>query len=267
MTGSGNDFVFFDARSASGTSSGEASRIARICDRRAGVGADGVVYLEAAEAPESFRMSYYNSDGSRASMCGNAALCSTRLATELGAASPGGFSFASDSGVVHARMRGGLPEVELSAIQRLTPVAQVSVEAGEERIGFAVAGVPHVVVLCADVDAVALDTRGASLRHDRSLGGQGANANFVSPGTSGGWRMRTFERGVEAETLACGTGAVACAALLRAWTLEGPGAETVLITRSGRELRVSFGDGGPGSSIPSLCGEGRIVFTGELREL
>jgi diaminopimelate epimerase len=264
MSGSGNDFVFFDARDWHREFLDEPGAIQRLCDRRLGVGADGVVFLERAPAPARFRMAYFNSDGSRASMCGNAALCSTRLAVELGAVPADGFVFESDAGRVHARLRDGSPEVDLAAVRDVEPDLAVDRSGGEVRIGFAIAGVPHVVVLCNDVDSVPLMERAPSLRHAAVLGPGGANANFVSPDGRGGWRMRTFERGVEGETLACGTGAVACAAVLRAWELA-PREGTVLTTRSGRPLGVSFtaDDSGPSS----LRGEGRIVYEGALREL
>ncbi len=268
MSGSGNDFVCFDARSDGLATRREAAAIVRLCDRRQGVGADGVVFLERGSVGSSFRMVYYNSDGSQASMCGNAALCSTRLAVELGAAPPNGFVFDADAGPVRARLRDGQPEVELAPVRQITPdVDAIPRAVGEERLGFAVAGVPHLVVLCADAGAVPLTARGAALRHDASLGAPGANANFVSRDSRGGWRMRTFERGVEGETLACGTGAVASAALLQKWGLASAGGSVELATASGLPLGVRLRSAADGSLVPSLSGEGRIVFEGDLREL
>jgi diaminopimelate epimerase len=130
-------------------------------------------------------------------------------------------------------------------------------------MGFAIAGVPHVVVLCEDVSTVDVVGRGRPLRHDPSFR-QGANVNFVSR-DAGRWRMRTYERGVEGETLACGTGAVATAALLAAWgdAADGP---VELRTRSGRVLRVRLRREGD-RLYPSLGGEARIVFRGVLAEV
>jgi diaminopimelate epimerase len=268
MSGSGNDFVFFDARDVPVTALQQPAAIARLCDRRQGVGADGVVFLEAGSGGSSFRMAYYNSDGSRASMCGNAALCSTRLATALGAAAPAGFAFDSDVGTVRARLRDGLPEVDLSPVRGIAPdVAAIAAAPGEKRIGFALAGVPHLVVLCDDAAAVPLASRGAVLRRHPSLGEAGANANFVSRHDSGEWRMRTFERGVEGETLACGTGAVATAALLRTWGLTGAGDDVELTTASGLRLGVRLQPLEDGTLLPALRGQGRIVYQGELQEL
>lgn len=262
LCGSGNDFVFFDARERPAGALTAPESIQRLCARATGVGADGVVFLEPS-GPGSVRMAYYNSDGSRATLCGNATLCTASLAVELGAVDPAGFVIETDAGPIRARVRDGRPEIEMPAVRELAPDAPgIEAEAGEARIGFALVGVPHLVVRVPDVEQVDLSRRGRALRHDPTLAA-GANVNFVSAGRSGGWRMRTFERGVEGETLACGTGAVACAAVLAAWA--DAGAETVIVTSSGQPLEIrqptTAGAG------PTLAGEGRIVFRGQLGDL
>jgi diaminopimelate epimerase len=266
LCGSGNDFVFFDAREPVPAAMRTPAAIAAVCNRRTGVGADGVVYLNAAAGEElAFGIRYHNSDGSLASFCGNAALCAARLAVELGIAAPTGFRFASDAGVITARLRDGVPEIDLAPVRELTAeVPGLDARPHEERLGFAVAGVPHLVVRVPDVEQVDVDRRGRELRFAAAVGAAGANVNFVSPAPSGdAWLMRTYERGVEGETLACGSGAVACATVLRAWGFVGR--EAVIVTRSGRPLHVRqpAADG----SGPSLRGEGRIVFTGTIGEL
>jgi diaminopimelate epimerase len=204
-------------------------------------------------------MRYFNRDGSLASLCGNAALCVTRLAAELGAAAATGMSFESDAGVIRARLRAGAPEIDLQPVAMVAENFGVGLLAGENRIGFALAGVPHLVVLCEDVELADVGSRGRQLRHHSSLA-DGANVNFVSARDSG-WSMRTFERGVEGETLACGTGAVAAAILLSCWGLDGP--EVRIHTRSRRVLTVRLVRG-ESEWQPSLSGEGRIVFRGCL---
>jgi diaminopimelate epimerase len=199
-------------------------------------------------------------------MCGNAALCSISLATRLGLApdhTP--FRFWSDAGLLAGRRRAdGLPEVGMTAVQGLAATSAVPIEGAESRAGTVNTGVPHLVVMVGDADAVNLPTRGQVLRNHAALGPAGANVNFVSPGPGGTWRMRTYERGVEGETLACGTGAVATAALLRAWGATGDLA--VIRTSSGLPLEVSFQDHG-GQTWPSLAGEGRVVFEGRFGSL
>lgn len=263
LCGSGNDFVFLDARERPAGALAEPAWIQRVCARATGVGADGVVFLEPSAVGE-VRMAYYNSDGTRATLCGNATLCTTRLSVELGIVDPAGFVIETDAGPIRARIHDGEPEIEMPAVQDVTADARgIAAGPGEERIGFAVAGVPHLVVRVAEVEAVDLDARGRELRHHATLA-TGANVNFVSPAPSGaGWRMRTYERGVEGETLACGTGAVACAVILAAW--EAAADAAVIVTSSGRALTVRPA-ASPGSG-PTLAGEGRIVFRARLGDL
>ena len=262
MSGSGNDFIFFDARNEAPGRLAESSTIDQLCARATGIGADGVVFLQN-NPQKQLTIRYFNRDGSIGELCGNASLCTTRLAVELGLAAPGGFQFGTDAGVISARLRDGIPEIDTPTVTGLRADAGIELETGERRIGFADTGVPHLVVLVEDTDQVDVARRGRFLRHHKSLAA-GANVNFVAPGASGRWKMRTFERGVEGETLACGTGAVATGVLLENWGLSG--AETAVETRSGRILTVSVAHA-DGAIKPSLRGEGRIVFVGELGEV
>ena len=259
MTGSGNDFIFFDARHEPPGSLGDADQIRSLCARGTGVGADGVVFVERSTTAD-FAIQYFNSDGSRAALCGNASLCTVSLAVELGMGDPNGLAFGTDAGVLRARMRGQLPEIDLQPVPAVEPNVAIAREAGEQHLGFATVGVPHVVVLCDDANDVDLDRRGRRLRWDASFA-QGANANFVS---SDGdlWRMRTFERGVEGETLACGTGAVATALLLNSWGLAGD--DVQIVTRSGCAVGVRIRQSSGSSWATSLRGEGRIVYRAQL---
>ncbi len=266
LTGSGNDFVFFDARRADDAAALARFRVPetidRVCDRRNGVGADGVVFLESGSAAE-VRIAYYNRDGSRAALCGNATLCAARLASVLDAvtdpSSP--FVVATDAGAIEARVGAtGDPVIALG------PVSAVEIEAadvtradGERALGYAMVGVPHLVLRVDDVETVDLAGRGAELRAATPQRPEGANVNWVSR-VGDRWRMRTFERGVEGETLACGTGAVACATLIARWT--GARAPVVLVTSSGRAVEVTPGK--EGDDYAQLAGEGRIVYRGWL---
>jgi diaminopimelate epimerase len=263
MTGSGNDFVVFDSARGSVVDLEKPETIRALSSRGTGIGADGVVFLEKAGKGD-VRMRYYNSDASEAALCGNASLCSARLAVELGMAQGGGFVLHTAAGALRARLRDGLPEVDLEPVADVRPAAtDLGLEEGEYRVGYASAGVPHVVVEVAQVDSVPVAVRGPELRHHPSLR-EGANVNFVARRADGSWTYRTFERGVEAETLACGTGAVATAILLASWGESG--SETVLWTRSGLPLTVTLRHEGS-KWMASLRGEGRIVFEGRLREI
>ena len=264
MTGSGNDFVFFDVRAEMGarpTSEPDlesAEAIGAVCDRRRGIGADGVVFLEN-DAECAYGIRYFNRDGSLAEFCGNASLCSVTLATELRIVSAGeSFMFRTSSGPIPGRSTGAGSEVGMPAVADASRAFEAALEPGESRIGYARVGVPHLVVACGNVDDVNVPDRGRQLRHHPNLPA-GANVNFVSR-RGAVWTYRTYERGVEEETLACGSGSVATAAMLMEWTGEpGP---VRLQTRSGAPLTVSF-EGGR----PTLAGEGRLVCEGTLRDV
>lgn len=237
--------------------------IDRICARATGVGSDGVVFIQT-DTQQDFRIRYFNRDGSLGELCGNASLCSTRLASELGIVGKEEFSFATDAGTISARFVDGEPQIDLQPPAVVTPdYTPIERTSGEIRLGFADTGVPHVVVLLEDTSDADVLGRGAYLRNHPSLAA-GANANFVAPAGDGTFTIRTFERGVEGETLACGTGAVAAAILLESWGVSGR--ETRLRTRSGKTLTVSLRHVA-GAIVPSLGGEARIVFTGQLAEI
>jgi len=263
MSGSRNDFVFFDTRTEPAGPLAAPDVVGAICSRGTGIGADGVVFLESTSRA-AIRLVYLNADGSRADLCGNATLCTARLARELGIVGTGEFAIETDSGVLGARFAGDRPEIDLKPVAEVKPDAGLPLGAGERRIGFAEAGVPHLVLVVDDLDTVDVVGRGRPLRRDETFKA-GANVNFVQPAPDGSFRCRTYERGVEAETLACGTGAVACAVLLAVWGLA-EGGPVRLRTRSGRELQVRL-TGPPGGQTPSLSGEARIVFEGRLGEL
>ena len=263
MTGSGNDFVVFNASAGSVRHLENEEAIRSLSARGTGVGADGVVFLEKSGEGD-VRMRYYNSDGSEAALCGNASLCSTRLAVELGIAQAGGFVLHTAAGSLKARIRDGLPEVDLEPVDDVKPDASdLGRRQGEARLGYACAGVPHVVVEIADIDAADVTGRGSELRNHPALA-EGANVNFVARRGDGAFTYRTYERGVEGETLACGTGAVATAILLSSWGESAK--ETTLWTRSALPLTVTLRHEND-SWLPSLRGEGRIVFEGTIRDL
>lgn len=262
MSGSGNDFIMVNAMKEAPGPLAEAATVHALCARGTGVGADGIVFLEPAETAD-FRMVYLNSDGSRADLCGNASLCSSRLAAELGIVSTTEFKIQTDAGILAARLRDGVPEVDLQPVSEVRPNLPFRLGDGERWVGFALAGVPHLGVRCDDVDAVDVVGRGRPLRFDASLA-KGANVNFLSSDGDSGWRIRTYERGVEGETLACGTGAVASAILL---VESGEAVSPVrLQTRSARTLTVRLSRE-PAGWRPSLSGEARMVFEGRLGEL
>lgn len=264
MTGSGNDFVMLDGRATDPTEWSD-RRIAAVCDRRAGVGADGIVILSPNGAG-TVRMLYFNADGSRAALCGNAALCSTRLAATLGLAPAHEMLLVTDAGPLRARCLEGpdLAEINVGDVAPPEPTPGVELEPGEMTCQRLLAGVPHLVVMVRDAAAVDVLARGRRLRFHPDAGAEGANTNFLSAPARPGepWRMRTYERGVEDETYACGTGAVAAAVALAA---SGHASLPLqIMTRGGGVLTVRAHLANGGASDVWLAGPGALVFRGEL---
>jgi diaminopimelate epimerase len=263
MSGSGNDFVFVDARREPPGRLNDPTVIQAVCARGSGVGADGIVFLEPSTAA-SVRMRYLNSDGSVAALCGNATLCTARLFVELAAAAVGqAFTIETAAGVLGAVMHAQGPVVDMPAVQGLTADAGTPLQPGERRAAFAQVGIPHLVILCENVDAVDVVGRGRPLRFDPAFA-EGTNVDFLGQDRDGRWHMRTYERGVEGETLACGTGAVASAVVLDRWGLAPAGG--TIVTRSGKELTVGVRSLN-GRIQPTLAGEARVVYRGFLGEV
>jgi diaminopimelate epimerase len=263
MSGSGNDFVFVDARRDPPGRLADPAVIQAVCARGPGVGADGIVLLEPSSAA-SVRMRYLNSDGSVAALCGNATLCTARLFVELGGASVGQpFRIETASGVLGAVLHAHGPTVDMPAVQGLQPDTGTALATGERRAAFAQVGIPHLVILCDDLEAVDVVGRGRPLRFDPAFA-EGTNVDFVGQDQDGRWHMRTYERGVEGETLACGTGAVASAVVLDRWGLAPSGG--TIVTRSGKELAIGLRTA-EGRIQPTLSGEARIVYRGFLAEV
>ncbi len=259
MHGAANDFVVIDHRERR-LPEGAARRetVARLCDRRRGVGADGVLLIE--PDPElDFAMSYFNSDGGAADYCGNGARCVARLALDLGLGHAGTVRFRSAAGVQDAHRRDdGLVEVHFGVVDR--PAGPVSLTVGGRAFEGRViqAGVPHFVTAVERVADVPLAHWAPGLRSHPGLGPEGANVDFVSSVDGPAIAMRTWERGVEGETLACGSGAIASALWAAAGGHESP---VRVITAGGDELEVSFETMADGWDV-SLAGPAEIAFTG-----
>jgi len=263
MTGSGNDFVMLDAR-VSAPADWTAEDMQAVCARGTGIGADGVVFVGPGSKPGAARMIYYNSDGSHANMCGNAALCSTTLAVHLGVGPAAGMDLETDAGTYRTRAaEPGRAELNLAPVDPPAAVSDLKLAPGEAQAVLTRVGVPHLIVVVDDVDNVALMERGRALRFDPALAPEGANINFISVDKNSVWRMRTYERGVEGETLACGTGAVGAGCAIQEW---GLGRLPITIqSRSGRMLgvRATRAQNGRYDDV-WLAGEGRMVFRGVI---
>ncbi len=237
MHGAGNDFILLDGRSG-GPGPGR-EQIRRLCARRVGIGADGLMRL-LPSARADFALEYYNADGSPAEMCANGARCAVALAHALGMA-PASCSFEIGGQTYRGEVMGEdrvklwMPSPTIVATGEGLPRPELP---GAVPLAWIIAGVPHVVVAVdEEPDAGAVERWGRYLRRHPQFQPQGANANFVRRMEQGYLRARVYERGVEAETLACGTGAVACArAAALVWEWESP----VRVEMPGGVLEVAF---------------------------
>jgi diaminopimelate epimerase len=260
MHGAGNDFVVVDHRDPFLPQERRAL-FARWCDRRRGIGADGVLLLER-DPDQHFAMRYYNADGGIAEFCGNGARCIARFALDLGLGEAGEVRFRTDVGVKRARAfadgRIGLWFGEVDAGESLVLEAAGRSFSGR-RVG---TGVPHLVIPVQRVADIPFAQWARPLRSHPKLGPAGANVDFVERLGDGRVAMRTWERGVEGETLACGSGAMASAL----WAvLEGDRPPVTIRTAGGEDLVVDFSDGPQGREA-TLTGPAETVYEGEWRE-
>jgi diaminopimelate epimerase len=260
MNGAGNDFVLIDNRSRQIRL--QAAQIARLCDRHKGVGADGVILLEPCPSGQAdWAWDFYNSDGSSAEMCGNGARCFARFVRRL-TGSKGPLSFATRAGVITAGFHDQEVTVNLTPPKDLQLRLQVPLSGGPAEIHSLNTGVPHAVLFVPDADKAMVLPLGAEIRHHPHFAPRGTNVNFVQVLGPGQIRVRTFERGVEGETLACGTGVTASA--LIAAELRGFPSPVQVQVQSGDKLEISFDRSNGGFSRVGLTGPAEFVFEGRI---
>jgi diaminopimelate epimerase len=260
MNGAGNDFVLVDDRLQALSLTRE--QVVRLCDRHRGVGADGLVLLVpcfSGKADWAWR--FYNSDGSAAEMCGNAARCFGRF-VQRRTGIRGGFAFETLAGVIGVRFVGDAVEVSLTEPRDLRLNEVVPLRAGPQTLHSVDTGVPHAVWFVPDADQAMLEQLGPEVRRHPHFQPRGTNVNFVQVLSPGRIRVRTFERGVEAETLACGTG-VTASALVTA-RLHGFGSPIKVQVQSGEELEVGFEQREGRFVNVRLTGMAQFVFEGKI---
>jgi diaminopimelate epimerase len=237
------------------------AQIARLCDRHRGVGADGVLVLERPTNGADFRMRYYNADGGEAEMCGNGARCFARYADRT-AGPLKNVSFETPAGVIGAELKGQLVTLQMSRPDDLRLRLEVPVDGEKIQAHYVDSGVPHVVVPVARIEEVDVRSLGATLRHHPMFAPRGANANFSEQCGPRKIAIRTYERGVEDETLACGTGVVASAIIFAASeNVDGP---IDVLVRGGDTLQVDFTRDGDSFSKVMLTGPADFVFDGTI---
>jgi diaminopimelate epimerase len=258
MNGAGNDFVMLDNRDLRYRL--DKAAIARLCDRHRGVGADGLIAVEPAQNGADFRMRYYNADGGEAEMCGNGARCFARFASRVGGKN-GAITFETPAGTIGADLHGDNVRIAMGVPHSLALDIPLAVGGETLRAHFVNTGVPHAVVFVDDLEKVDIVRLGAGIRYHQHFAPKGTNANFVAKLPGGGIALRTYERGVENETLACGTGVTAAALIFS--RLTGAASPVAVQVRGGDTLQVGFERDGDGWKNVTLTGPADFVFEGE----
>ena len=261
MSGAGNDFIVLDNMDSSLDAVITADLIRNLCIRGLSVGADGVLEM-ISDPTYAFHMKYYNSNGKSAGMCGNGARCMVAFAASKGILPDTGvFHFRSDAGVHSAEITAPdsvklwMTDPEIHFLDRL-----ITFESVDLHLSFLDTGVPHAVVMLDGSADISFPELASKLREHSLFGEPGANVNFVRVRGVSELELRTWERGVEGETLACGTGAVASA--ICAASIHGMNLPIDITVRSGQKLRV-----GKNSIGWWLQGEARAIYSGILENI
>lgn len=259
MHGASNDFILVDDRALAFPAHDHAW-ISAITSRRTGVGSEGVLLIQPSTIAD-FRMRFFNPDGGEVDMCGNGARCIARLAHEIGAA-PSNMRIETPAGIVRAEARGDVVKLVMTEPHTWDMNQTIELSGRSYTYHFVNTGVPHVVIEVPDLDKVDVQKLGAEIRYHLQFAPKGTNANFIQLDQQGRLRVRTYERGVEAETLACGTGMVACG--LIAGKLGRVAPPVKVIPASGDVLEVNFTATADGATNVTLLGPAVHVFQGTL---
>lgn len=263
MSGTGNDFIIIDNRHKIVADDEMVDLAVQACRRGQSVGADGLLLIEDDEELD-FAWRFFNSDGSEAEMCGNAARCVARLAYLDGIAGPESV-FRTAAGPIRASVDGSTIRVQLTRPHGLE--SEFALKVGDDRVltaGFVDTGVPHTVLVLEDdnLETADIEKLGREIRFHPQFAPTGTNVNFVRIMDPGNIHVRTYERGVEAETLACGTGVVAAALVTTVRGLTTP--PVSVTTKGGDMLIVQLDETGPMAGNVYLKGNASIVYRGEL---
>ena len=258
MSASGNDFIMIDNREkiVDQLFPDVQGFVVKACRQRLSVGADGLILIEKSTTVD-FSWRFFNADGSEADMCGNGGRCAARFAFVNGIAGKR-MAFETLAGVMKAEIHGSQVKLQLTTATNLKLDYPVALEHRELFVSSVNTGVPHVILLTDDVDHAPVEELGRILRYHKEFSPHGTNVDFVTVVDRQNVRLRTYERGVEGETLACGTGAVAASVILKHKGLTGD--RVNLRTRGGETLRVIVGD------EVYLEGDARIIYTGKLMQ-
>lgn len=261
MVAAGNDFIIVDNRR--GILRGGLSALARrLLDKIYAIGADGLVLLERSKKAD-IRMRIFNPDGSEAEMCGNGVRCLAKFAVDF-RITPSALSIETKAGFIDARVRGNLVRARMASPKDFRPNTRIDSNGKSHIFHFINTGVPHAVEFLKSLEGCDVKGTGRVVRFHPHFAPRGTNVDFVSLRPKNTIQIRTYERGVEDETLACGTGSTAAA--LVAAKLKNFKSPVRLITRSGETLRVYFKKNSTGFSNVYLEGIVRSCFDGRIRQ-
>lgn len=260
MNGSGNDFIIIDNRKGIVPENEMVDFVRLVCRRRESVGADGLIFITKSEKYE-FGWRFFNADGSEVEMCGNGSRCVARYAYLNGIAREK-MTFETLAGPVSAQVDSRMVRVKMPDPSEPLMDLDIQKKQGWLSVDFINTGVPHVVVQVQGLDQHPVFEYGKMLRYHRRFETEGTNADFIEVIGPNNIRMRTYERGVENETLACGTGAIASALIgAKRDMVSSP---VKVITKGGDELIIHFKEKGDGFTDVWLEGSTSIVYKGRL---
>ncbi|MFA5039775.1 MAG: diaminopimelate epimerase [Candidatus Omnitrophota bacterium] len=265
MEGSGNDFVLIKARSSQAPGP-EFVRV--LCDRKFGVGADGVLFLSSSKKAD-IRMRIFNADGTEAQMCGNGARCAALWTAKMSAGSTAkGLTLETQAGLIRAELKGDVVRLKMTDPKDIRLDLHVKACGRDYEADYVDTGVPHAVIEVSSIEEAPVRLLGRAIRHHKIFSPAGTNVDFIQRLGDRSVLIRTYERGVEDETLACGTGSVA-AAIISVLNHEGCGTKVRMKhrvpvkTRSGETLRVEFMLSKKKVFDVWLEGTARVVFEGK----
>lgn len=249
--GTGNDFIMIDNRQEI-FAKNDIKLIEQLCDRRFGIGADGLILLEN-DTETDFKMVYYNSDGNQSSMCGNGGRCLVAFAKQLGVIE-NKTTFIATDGLHHATIsENGIVSLQMKDVDFVKV---------EEDYVFLDTGSPHHIQLVEDLKNYPIKEKGAEIRYGKLYGQAGSNVNFVHQNDTDTFSVRTYERGVEDETLSCGTGVTAVAIAMKA--IGKTNSDIIKLNVEGGKLEVSFKEIAGKYSEVFLKGPATFVFEGNI---
>lgn len=260
MNGAGNDFVVIDNRALDTNLSKE--QIAKLCNRQRGVGADGLLAVEPAENGADYKFRYYNADGGEAEMCGNGARCFGKYTAKLSGEGTKTVSFETIAGTLSATLNGEDVTIAMSDPFDLKMNANIDIEGLDSPIHILNTGVPHAVVFVDDLENLDVIKYGAAIRYHSHFAPAGTNVNFVHIIDEKHIAIRTYERGVEGETLACGTGMTACALIHHLRTRAS--SPISVDVKGGDTLEIGFTANDTDFTDVTLMGPGDFVFEGQI---